>query len=70
MGLSGNEAIEERARLDSFFSNQAMAAKRLINLRSTGSSKTYGRYAEVEFGANYGQFTPFCQSQSLILFMV
>ena len=31
MGLSGNEAKEERARLDSFFSNEAMGAKQAAN---------------------------------------
>lgn len=31
MGLSGNEAKEERARLDSFFSDEAMAAKQAAN---------------------------------------
>jgi hypothetical protein len=31
MGLGGNEAKEERARLDSFFSNEAMATKQAAN---------------------------------------
>ena len=31
MGLGGNEAKEERARLDSFFSDEAMAAKHADN---------------------------------------
>jgi hypothetical protein len=71
MGLSGNDAIEERARLNSFFSNQVMAAKRLIDLRSNGSSpETYARDVEFEFGANYRQFILLYQSQWLTLYMV